>query len=96
MGHRFTANVDGEQASCVWAHPTTGGAIVIDVPAPPAPPAGRKLALETVYLGCNLIREPGAHALAEGLMGHASVRTTQIHTHVLNRGTLGVRSPADG
>jgi len=29
------------------------------------------------------------------LMGHASVKTTQIYTHVLNRGGLAVRSPLD-
>lgn len=29
------------------------------------------------------------------LLGHTSVRTTMIYTHVLNRGALGVRSPAD-
>jgi site-specific recombinase XerD len=28
-------------------------------------------------------------------MGHASVKTTQIDTHVLNRGGLAVRSPLD-
>ncbi len=28
-------------------------------------------------------------------MGHKDVRTTMIHTHVLNRGGRGVKSPAD-
>ena len=29
------------------------------------------------------------------LLGHADVKTTMIHTHVLNRGGRGVRSPLD-
>jgi hypothetical protein len=30
-----------------------------------------------------------------GLLAHADVSTTVVYTHVLNRGGLGVRSPAD-
>jgi site-specific recombinase XerD len=29
------------------------------------------------------------------LLGHRSVETTLVYTHVLNRGPLGVRSPLD-
>jgi site-specific recombinase XerD len=30
------------------------------------------------------------------LLGHASVETTQIYTHVMKKPGLGVRSPLDG
>ncbi|MCK6546040.1 hypothetical protein L6R52_09235 [Myxococcota bacterium] len=38
--------IGGEDTPCVWAHPTTAdGAVVFEVPAQAAPPAGRRLVL---------------------------------------------------
>ena len=50
-----------------------------------------------LYIGnIQTLRENGYDIrTVQELLGHKDIRTTMVHTHVLNRGGLGVKSPVD-
>lgn len=62
--------IGGEQRQCVWAHPTTGGAVVFTLPAPEPPPPGRDLVL---VLGAGLTDE-AVRGTADGAQVFVDVR----------------------
>jgi site-specific recombinase XerD len=74
-----------------------------DVPDRAVKQAARDAGI-TKHVSCHTLRHSFAtHLLENGydirtvqeLLGHASVETTMIYTHVMNKGGRGVRSPLD-
>lgn len=64
---RRSLRIGGGEALCVWAHPTTGGAVVYTLPPQATPPAGRVLEL-VVSAGLD-------DSAVQGTPGGASVTT---------------------
>ena len=73
--------IAGKSETCAWAHPTTGGAIVFEIPAQGAPPEGKKLILE--------VEGALADDAVNNTPGGADV-TTDIKQGSVSRGVLVV------
>ena len=75
----------------------------VDVPGRAIKQAAREAGIAKHVSSHTLRHSFATHLLESGydirtvqeLLGHASVETTMIYTHVMNKGGRGVRSPLD-
>lgn len=77
--------IEGKSAACVWAHPTTGGVIVFELPALPAPPEGKvlRLSFEAALADDAATGTPdGASVETEVMQGGASLGTFSVPNRV--------------